>query len=123
MGLILTTRSTLETDPKKLEFAENVEKLKDRWRLSLKMQILDSYFDILEAKGKEQPELLKNIHPKNHPAELKEAIKKVRESTHRALNRLAQQSRQDHYDRYFDAVARAFDPHSDYMAPNFQGGF
>ncbi len=122
-GFDFDNKETLETDSKKLEFAENVEKLKDRWRLSLKMQILDSYFDILEAKGKEQPELLKNIHPKNHPAELKEAIKKVRESTHRALNRLAQQSRQDHYDRYFDAVARAFDPHSDYMPPTSKEDF
>ncbi|MCL1979612.1 MAG: carboxy terminal-processing peptidase, partial [Proteobacteria bacterium] len=32
-------------------------------------------------------------------------------------------SRQDHYDRYFDAVARAFDPHTDYMPPTSKEDF
>jgi len=122
-GFDFEQKEFLEIEPKKLEFAENVEKLQERWRLSLKMQVLDAYFDLLEAKGKQQPELLKNIHPNKHPAELKEAVKKVRESIHRSLNRLEQQSQQDHYDRYFDAVARAFDPHSDYMAPTSKEDF
>jgi carboxyl-terminal processing protease len=122
-GFDFENKEYLEVDPKKLEFAENAEKLKERWRLTLKMQVLDSYFDLLETKGKQQPDLLKNFHPKNHPTELKEAVKKVRESTRRALNRLEQQSRQDHYDRYFDAVARSLDPHSDYMAPTSKEDF
>lgn len=122
-GFDFEQKEFLEIEPKKLEFAENVEKLQERWRLSLKMQVLDAYFDILETKGKQQPELLKNIHPNKHPAELKEAVKKVRESIHRSLNRLEQQSQQDHFDRYFDAVARAFDPHSDYMAPTSKEDF
>jgi carboxyl-terminal processing protease len=122
-GFDFEKKEYLEIDPKKLEYAENAGKLRERWRLSLKMQVLDSYFDLIEAKGKQQPELLKNIHPKNHPAELQESVKKVSQSTRRALNRLAQQSRQDHYDRYFDAVARAFDPHSDYMGPSSKEDF
>jgi len=122
-GFDFEQKEFLEIEPKKLEFAENGEKLQERWRLSLKMQVLDAYFDLLETKGKQQPELLKNIHPDKHPAELKEAVKKVRESIHRSLNRLEQQSQQDHYDRYFDAVARAFDPHSDYMAPTSKEDF
>ena len=113
----------LEIEPKKLDFAENAEKLRDRWRLSLKMQVLDAYFELIETKGKQQPDILKTLHPKHHPGELKEAVQKVRESTRRALNRLLHQSRQDHYDRYFDAVARAFDPHSDYMAPSSKEDF
>lgn len=39
------------------------------------------------------------------------------------MGRLLQQSRQDHYDRYFDAITRAYDPHSDYMAPTSKEGF
>lgn len=113
----------LEIEPKKLDFAENAEKLRERWRLSLKMQVLDAYFELIETKAKQQPDLLKTLHPKHHPGELKEAVQKVRESTRRALNRLLHQSRQDHYDRYFDAVARAFDPHSDYMAPSSKEDF
>ena len=117
-GFNFQSKEYLEIDAKKLDFAENMEKLRERWRLSLKMQVLDSYFDALNAKRKQQSDGdLKDISIEHHDTELKEAVKKVRQSTHRALNRLLQQSRQDHFDRYFDAVARAFDPHSDYMAP------
>ncbi|MCL2790170.1 MAG: carboxy terminal-processing peptidase [Desulfobulbus sp.] len=122
-GFDIDLNESLEIDPKKLEVAKNIDELKERWRLSLKMQILEAYFDLLEAKGKQQPEILKNIHPQQHPAEMQEATKKVRESVHRALSRLMHQSRQDHYDRYFDAVARAFDPHTDYMAPTSKEDF
>ena len=122
-GFNFQSKEYLEIDAKKLNFAENMEKLQERWRLSLKMQILDAYFDALEAKRKQQPEVIKNISMEQHALELQEAIKKVRLSTHRALNRLLQQSRQDHYDRYFDAVTRAFDPHSDYMAPSSKEDF
>lgn len=122
-GFDFDQQEYLEIEAKKLEFPQTAEHLRDRWRLMLKMQVLESYFDILEAKGKQQPDLLKTIHPKQHPDLLKDAIKKVRESTHRSLNRLVHQSRQDHYDRYFDVVARAFDPHSDYMAPTSKEDF
>ena len=122
-GFDFDQQESLEIDAKKMEFAENADRLRDRWRLMLKMQVLESYFDLLEAKAKQQPDLLKSIHPKQHPELLKEAMKKVRESTHRSLNRLVHQSRQDHYDRYFDTVARAFDPHTDYMAPTSKEDF
>ena len=107
----------LEVEPKKLDYAADAAALRERWRLTLKMQILDSYFDSLDAKRKADPKAIIDIAPARHGQEIAEAVKKVRASTHRALARLVQQSRQDHYDRYFDAVARAFDPHTDYMAP------
>jgi carboxyl-terminal processing protease len=122
-GFDFESKEYLEIEPKKLDFAENMEALRERWRLSLKMQVLDSYFEALEAKRKQQPEVQKSIAVEQHGLELQEAVKKVRQSTHRALNRLLQQSRQDHFDRYFDAVARAFDPHSDYMAPSSKEDF
>lgn len=122
-GFDFNQQEYLELDAKKLEFAENAEQLQSRWRLMLKMQVLESFFELLETKGKQQPDLLTNIDPRNHPALLKEAVNKVRESTHRSLNRLAHQSRQDHYDRYFDTVARAYDPHTDYMAPTSKEDF
>jgi len=122
-GFDLERKEYLEIEPKKIDFAANKDELRERWRLSLKMQIIDTYFSSLDAKAKQQPEILQDISPKTHAAELEEAIKKVRESTHRALNRLIQQTRQDHFDRYFDAIARAFDPHSDYMAPTSKEDF
>ncbi len=122
-GFDLERKEYLEIEPKKIDFAADQDELRERWRLALKMQVIDAYFNSLEAKAKQQPEILKNISPKFHKTELEEAIRKVRTSSHRALDRLLKQTRQDHFDRYFDAVARAFDPHSDYMAPTSKEDF
>nr|WP_321465518.1 carboxy terminal-processing peptidase [uncultured Desulfobulbus sp.] len=122
-GFDFVAKEYLEIEPKKLEYAESMEALKERWHLSLKMQVLESYFDLLKEKSKNGKDLTKTVDPKLHPLEIQEAVKKVRESTHRSLNRLLQQTRQDHYDRYFDAVTRAYDPHSDYMAPTSKEDF
>ncbi|MBV5316869.1 MAG: carboxy terminal-processing peptidase [Desulfobulbaceae bacterium] len=122
-GFDFENKEYLESEPKKIEFAASKDDLRERWRLLLKMQVLDAYFDSLDAQSKKQPEKVKSIAFKDHPAELKEAFKKVRDSTHRALNRLLEQTRQDHFDRYFDAIARSFDPHTDYMAPTSKEDF
>ena len=122
-GFDFNAKEYLEIEPKKLDFAENEERLRERWRLSLKMQVIESYFDIVKQKDKEHQPAAGTLDHKLQPAAMKEAIKKVRESVHRSLNRLLQQTRQDHYDRYFDTVTRAYDPHSDYMAPTSKEDF
>jgi carboxyl-terminal processing protease len=122
-GFDFAAREYLEIEPKKLAYAENKDALRDRWRLMLKMQVIETYFDMLKDKNTKQTTKSTVIDPSRHPEELKGAIKKVRESAHRSLQRLLKQSRQDHYDRYFDAVTRAFDPHSDYLAPTSKEDF
>ncbi len=122
-GFAWEQEEPIEVEPKKLDFAGDAAALRERWRLTLKMQVLDSYFDALDSKRKENPKAGVDIAPTRHAQELEEAIKKVRASTHRALTRLLLQSRQDHYDRYFDAVARAFDPHTDYLPPTSKEDF
>ena len=133
-GFDFAKNEELESEAKKLDYAADMAALRERWRLTLKMQVLDSFFELLEDRAKEGQKkadkkkkttdkaekdaetndiaLLEAIDasPAAHPEEMKEAIKKVRASSHRALQRLLKQDRQDHYDRYFDAAARAFDP-------------
>ncbi|MDD2465180.1 MAG: S41 family peptidase, partial [Desulfobulbus sp.] len=122
-GFDFGAKEHLELEPKKIEYSESKDTLRERWRLGLKMQVIEAYFDILNQKKKQDPAITQLIDPAKHPAEMKDAVKKVRESIHRSLNRLLQQTRQDHYDRYFDAVTRAYDPHSDYMAPTSKEDF
>lgn len=114
---------SIEGDPKKLAFAANMSELKERWRISLKLQVIDAYLGLLDKNEKDKPKTLAEAEPSLHPEQMKEAIRKVREQNHRGLSRLLQQSRQDHFDRYFDAIARAFDPHTDYMAPDTKEDF
>jgi carboxyl-terminal processing protease len=117
----------LETDPKKLNPPADIVELKDRWRRSLKLEVLDGYLTEVEKKNKELE--------KEGKAQLTDAVEvvnkeiwdqsmaKVRKRTHNYLHRLLQVTRQEHYNRYFDAVARAFDPHTNYMAPTSKEDF
>ncbi len=117
----------LETDPKKLSAPADKAELQDRWRRALKMEVLDGYLSEIEKKNKE---LEKEGKPRLADATVKvdtkiwdEVMVKVRKRTHNYLHRLEQVTRQEHYNRYFDAVARAFDPHTNYMAPTSKEDF
>lgn len=117
----------LEMDPKKIEYAGSKDELQDRWRRVLKLQVLETYLDFLEDKQNEAAkqqgkdvQRKSNISLADSPFDKElwnKSIEKVRARTQRYLHRLLQETRQEHYNRYFDAVARAFDPHSNYMAP------
>lgn len=125
-GFDLNREDYLEGDAKKLTFAVDKTELEDRWRRILKMQVLDKYFDSLdEQKEKENAEKKESsaVAKDLDQAKMKETIEAVGKRNHRYLSRLLEQDRQDHYNRYFDAVARAFDPHTNYMPPTSKEDF
>jgi len=105
-----------ETDPEKLTYATDLEGLREYWRKMLKAQIFSRYLDALTeqqtAKEKKSDAIL-----------WKEARERVAKQTKEFFHRLHQETVQDHFDRYFDAVARAFDPHTDYMPPDNKEDF
>ena len=117
----------METDPKKLDYAADKALLKERWRLALKMEVLDSYLIEIEKKNKQlEKEGKSQLAGEVDSVDTKiwdTAMEKVRKRTHQYLHRLEQVTRQEHYNRYFDAVARAFDPHTNYMAPTSKEDF
>ena len=117
----------METDPKKLDYAADKALLKERWRLALKMEVLDSYLIEIEKKNKQLEKDGKSpLAGEGDSVDTKiwdTAMEKVRKRTHQYLHRLEQVTRQEHYNRYFDAVARAFDPHTNYMAPTSKEDF
>jgi carboxyl-terminal processing protease len=122
----------LEFDPKKIEYAADLAELRQRWYRVLKMEVLETYLDLREQERKkkngtaagspgetDRPALAETPDP----ALWSKALDKVRDKNGRYLNRLLEETRQDHYDRFFDAVARAFDPHTNYMAPTNKEDF
>jgi len=106
----------LESDPEKLDYAVDLEELKERWHLILKAQIINRYLDLEE-------EYLAESKAIEHGALWKEASEKVAKRFEDFFMRLHQETLQDHYDRYFNAIARAFDPHTNYMAPDRKEDF
>jgi len=108
----VTSRDNYETDPEKLSYAKNLEELKERWRKVLKTEIITRFFD-LEEDNKEVGEAEK----KNSEELWQEAVDKVAKRNKNFFNRLHQETLQDHYDRFFNAVTRSFGPHTNYIPP------
>jgi len=113
-------KESYETDPEKINFAENLDELKDRWRKVLKAQIISQYLDLeLDQKTKLEKVLEKDPQPiqKSEEELWKEAIVKVSKRNKNFFQRLHQETLRDHYDRFFNSITRAFGPHTNYIPP------
>ena len=117
----VSQKDTYETDPDKIDFVENIDELRDRWRKILKMQLISEYFDLKEEQDKE---LEKNSELETTKKEIKddvglwqESLVKIRKRNNNFFLRLRQETLQDHYDRYFNCITRAFGPHTNYIPP------
>ena len=126
-GFSPNKKDFLETDPDKLAAPAHRAELKDQWRRSLKMEVLDSYLAAVEKENKQREKegkALRNTESEQVEQGLwTEAMKQVRKKTDAYLARLLKVTRQEHYNRYFDAIARSFDPHTNYMAPTSKEDF
>ncbi len=113
-----------ETDPKKIDYAKNIVELKERWRQILKYQTVNRYLGLLEDELKTtEPKALSKVSADIKKRLLIEAREKVLKSQLSSLDRMLDETTQDHYDRYLNALARAFDPHSNYLAPTRKEDF
>ncbi len=120
---------TLETDRDKLDFCNNQKELRERWRKTLKYQTANVYLDLKD----EQALLIKNpqsavtnptVTPETPEAELWiQAYKKMAERYQHLFARMVKVSENDFFDRYLNAIANAYDPHSAYMPPEAKEDF
>jgi len=124
----------LEIDPKKTAYATDEKELRDRWRRILKMQALESYLNLLEEQNTLKDEQENTDQGQLSPEKIfptdtinvslwTKAIEKIRARNQRFFHRLQQETRQDHYNRFFDSIAKAYDPHTSYMAPKSKEDF
>ncbi len=105
-----------ETDPEKLDFAGDKEELQQRWRKILKAQVISRYLSLQEEESKKESQ-------EDETALWRQAKERVGSRNTDFFTRLKQENLQDHYDRFFNAVTRAFDPHTNYMAPSSKEDF
>ncbi len=101
---------TVESDPEKLDYVSSLAELKERWRQFIHVQLINRYLDLEEDRKTETE--------KKTDVELwKITAEKVAKQNTNFFHRLHQETLQDHYDRFFNAVTRAFDPHTNYIPP------
>jgi carboxyl-terminal processing protease len=118
-------KETLETDPEKLDYCQNEKDLRERWRKTLKYQVLSRYLNLLEDEGAASESASKD-EGKQTPspaALLQKAREKVSKSHEDFFSRMRQETERDHYDRYLNAITRAFDPHTNYLPPRQKEDF
>ena len=111
VGFDVKRHDIFETDPKKITFVDELKGLQDRWRMIMKYQIIYKYLDLVDDQEKAKDKL--------SDAEMWEQAKeKVTKINKDFFFRLHQETLQDHYDRFFNAIAMAFDPHTNYLPPS-----
>ncbi len=115
---------SIETDPEKLDYVANLTELRERWRKIIKAQILSRYISLREddigvdSKGKLLP-----VNKDTDVELLSQAREKVAKTNRNLLKRMLEETLQDHYDRYLNAIARAYDPHTSYLPPTTKEDF
>jgi carboxyl-terminal processing protease len=109
----------VETDPEKLDYCETESALRERWRRILELQVLHQLLN-LEDEAKEQPKGGKGVTAA--PLE-KTAREKVLRSYETFFSELRERSEREKYERYFNSLTRAYDPHTEYMPPSSKEDF
>lgn len=113
-----------QTDPEKLEYADSDQMLRERWRQILKYRVINRYLGLLEEELKTtDPKVLAKVDAETQKRLRKDARRKVLKTQLNSFDRMLDETEQDHYDRYLNALSSAFDPHTNYLAPSRKEDF
>ena len=121
----LTKKDFIESDNKKLAYCQTESELFDRWQQTIQYQIVSQYLnsDAINEAKKTLDDTAKNVPPKSEQELIREAKEKVLKTNRELLVRILKRETKDQYERYFSIIARAFDPHTDYMPPTEKEDF
>ncbi|HEX9777431.1 MAG TPA: carboxy terminal-processing peptidase [Geopsychrobacteraceae bacterium] len=122
-GFDLERDEVLETDPEKVDFASDEKEQRELWRKILKYQVLVRYLNLYEDEVGVEDGKLVDAEPEVLDELRQQAREKVRKSHEALFSRMLEETVQDHYDRYLNAITRAYDPHTNYLAPNLKEDF
>jgi carboxyl-terminal processing protease len=135
----LTKDETIETDPKKYDFAATDDELRDRWRQRLELEVLERVATMEDAlhpetatqgqpKGKDSsahkapPPPPKDV-PTTPEARQEKARTELAKSYSGRFARLAHPGALDGVSEVINAIAANYDPHTDYLPPSDKANF
>lgn len=113
----LESNETIETDEKKVDYAKDINELKNRWHKYLQLQILMRIEDTKHTQDKLLAKKDTVINEKSITQIEEEARKKVLENQNKWFERLLKLKEKDKIEMYINAITMAFDPHTNYFAP------
>jgi carboxyl-terminal processing protease len=120
----LNKKEFVESDIKKLKYCQSDAELKARWQKSIQYQIVSQYLNRDAVNdAKKSLDTAKETPPKSEKELVKEAKEKVIKTNRELLTRMLKREPKEQYDRFFSIIARAYDPHTDFMPPTEKEDF
>ena len=133
-------KESIESDPEKRSFAKSDNELKAHWAKILKYDVMGRLADLQEERDqdpvKAEEEKKKNKKNKKRSSadgedlkklsekQLEEkARKKTAESYKKILQRLKDERPSDKLDKFYNSIARVYDPHTNYLIPDEKEDF
>ena len=114
---------TIETDPKKLNYAPDVKAQRAEWRKLFKYQTLIRMSDAIEAQEKALLKKDSVFEAKSIALIEKESREKVEKNYADFFKRLKKVDETDRAGMFLNAVANVFDPHTEFFAPKVKDNF
>lgn len=123
-----TKKDILETDTKKRQFPKTMNELKDHWAKLMKFEVMGRIADLKDEQNgvAEDSKGKKKAKPEKKLSEVeieKEAREKVLKSYTKIFLRLKDEKRSDKLDKFYNAITRVFDPHTNYLVPEDKEDF
>ncbi|HLW14807.1 MAG TPA: carboxy terminal-processing peptidase [Flavobacteriaceae bacterium] len=109
-------------DYEEREYPETDKDLYERWRVQLKLNVLETYYDKIE-EDKAKAEKDAEYEPKSKSELEKEARESVQSTLDDYFDFTDDLERKDYFAMYLNAFTEAFDPHTSYMAPQEKDRF
>ena len=122
-------KESLELDPDKRDWAATSAVLKERWRKLFKYYTLNNYLSLME-EPEENKDSKSTKNSKKSPPPKKSQKEKMAEA-HDAISKkhqdffkkLLKNERIDYLEKFFNAIATIYDPHSSYLPPKKKEDF
>lgn len=133
-------KETLETDPEKRKFSKTDKELRTLWEKILKYDVMSRLADLKEERDQDPAQ--KAIEQKNGKKKKKKsssdgedlkklddvaleakARKKTEESFKKIIERIQAEKHNDKLDKFYNSIARVYDPHTSYLIPEEKEDF
>jgi carboxyl-terminal processing protease len=124
-----TKKDFLETDPKKRVFPNSEKELFAHWERLMKFEVMGRIVDLKEEQNGEALDAKGNKKKSQSTTKLsdveieKEARDKVLKSYRKIFSRLVNEKRNDKLDKFYNALTKVFDPHTNYLIPEDKEDF
>lgn len=112
-----STNEDFQPDPEKSAFAKDDKELAERRRKMLKLQTLYKLNDMMSVQEKAQETKDTSVKIKSFSQLEKDARAAVLKSNSNIFQGIAETTENDKLSAYFDCIANACDPHTEYFAP------